>query len=700
MTVSCGSPSATVDVVAPRAAVKPHEITAHGDVRVDDYYWLRERENPEVIAYLEAENEYTEAVMASTASLRDELYQEMRGRIDEDDTSVPYLFNGYTYWTRYTEGSEYPVHLRRRAVDGAEEEVLLDVNVVAEGHPFTSVRSRQVSPDNRWMAWAVDHQGRRKYDLRFRNLETGEDLDEVLEEVTGNVAWAADSRTIFFAKQDPDTLRSAEIYRYVVGSGQEPELVFFEEDTEFSVFVSPSKSREYLFIISSQTMRTEYRVLRADDPKGTFEVFLPRRDDHEYFLDHYGDRFFVRSNRDGKNYGLFSTPTRDWSESGWATVVETRDDVLFDDFEILRNFLVLVERTEGRIDIRVQPWSGGDEFLVEFDEPAYDVYLTANFEFDTDDLRYVYSSPKTPATTYDLNLVSKERTQLKQVQVLGGFDPDDYVVERLQATARDGVAVPVSLVYRKGLEKDGSHPALLYAYGSYGSSTDAGFRSVELSLIDRGFVYAIAHIRGGQEKGYGWYEDGKLLRKKNTFTDFIDVGQFLVDHGYTQADRLYGRGGSAGGLLMGAVYNMRPDLFRGLLAGVPFVDVVTTMLDASIPLTTFEYDEWGDPNEKESYDYMLSYSPYDQVTEKDHTNLFVTTGLHDSQVQYWEPAKWVAKLRVMDQGDNRILLKTNMEAGHGGASGRFQRLEERAWEYAFVLDTLPDGVDASLPADR
>ena len=698
MTVSCGSPSTIEEALAPRAAVKPHELTVHGETRVDDYYWLRERENPEVIAYLEAENEYTEEVMASTASLRDELYEEMRARIDEDDTSVPYLFNGYRYWTRYDEGSEYPVHMRRRDADDASDEVLLDVNVVAKGHSFTSVRSRQVSPDNRWMAWAVDHQGRRKYDLHFRDLRSGEDLDEKLEDVTGNVVWAADSRTIFFAKQDPQTLRSASIYRYVVGSGADPELVYFEDDTEFSVYVSPSKSREYVFLISSQTLRTEYRILRADDPTGEFGVFLPRRDDHEYYLDHYGDRFFVRSNRDGKNFGLFSTPVDDWSEASWSPVVETRDDVLLDDFEILRDFLVLTERTEGRIDLRVSPWSGADDFLVEFDEPAYDVYLSANFEFDTDALRYVYSSPKTPDSTYDLDLRTGERTLLKQEPVLGGFDPDDYVVERLQATARDGELVPVSLVYRKGLEKDGSNPTLLYAYGSYGSSTDAGFRSVELSLIDRGFVYAIAHVRGGQEKGYGWYEDGKLLRKKNTFTDFVDVAEFLVEQGYTRADRLYGRGGSAGGLLMGAVFNMRPDLFRGLLAVVPFVDVVTTMLDESIPLTTFEYDEWGNPNEKEFYDYMLSYSPYDQVVERDHTNLFVATGLHDSQVQYWEPAKWVAKLRVMDQGDNRILLRTNMEAGHGGASGRFQRLEERAWEYAFVLDTLPDGVDASLPS--
>ena len=698
MTVSCATRSTSEEPVAPRAAVKPHELTAHGETRVDDYYWLREREDPEVIAYLEAENEYTEAVMASTATLRDELYEEMRGRIDEDDTSVPYLFNGYSYWTRFDEGSEYPVHLRRRDVEGAEDEVLLDVNLVAEGHPFTSVRSRQVSPDNRWMAWAVDHQGRRKYDLQFRDLETGEDLEEVLEDVTGNLAWAADSRTIFFTKQDPQTLRSAYVYRYVVGSGQEPELVYFEDDAEFSVYVSPSKSREYLFIISSQTLRTEFQVLRADDPNGSFEVFLPRRDDHEYYLDHYGDRFFVRSNRDGKNYGLFSTPVSDWSEAGWTTVVENRPDVLFDDFEILRNYLVLVERTEGRIDVRVQPWSGDAEFLVEFDEPAYDVYLTANLEFDTDELRYVYSSLKTPDTTYDLNLRTKKRTMLKQEQVLGGFDPDNYVVERLQAPARDGVSVPVSLVYRKGLVRDGSSPALLHAYGSYGSSSDAGFRSVELSLIDRGFVFAIAHVRGGQEKGYGWYEDGKLLRKKNTFTDYVDVAEFLVDQNYTRPDRLYGRGGSAGGLLMGAVYNMRPGLFRGLLAAVPFVDVVTTMLDDSIPLTTFEYDEWGNPNEKQDYDYMLSYSPYDQVTRQDYTNLFVTTGLHDSQVQYWEPAKWVAKLRVMDQGDNRILLKTNLDAGHGGASGRFQRLEERAWEFAFILDTLPDGVDVSPPS--
>ena len=675
---------------APIAAKKPHELTAHGETRVDDYYWLRERENQEVIAYLEAENVYTEAVMAGTDTLRDELFQEMRSRVAEDDTSVPYSYNGYFYSTRFLAGKEYPVYLRQKGSLDAPEETLLDVNKVAEGNPFTSVRGRQVSPDNRLMAWAVDHQGRRKYALHFRDLKSGRDLDDQIEDVTGNVVWAADSKTVFFTQQDPATLRADRVFRYVLGSGAAPELVFKEDDEEFSVYLSPSKSREYIFLISSQTLRTEVRVLRADRPMEEPAVFLSRRDDHEYYLDHHQGRFYIRSNREGKNFALYSTPVSATTESRWQEVVAHREDVLLEDFEILRDFLVLSERTDGRIDLRVRRWKDGEEYLVDFDEVAYDAGLSANFEFDTDVLRYVYESPKTPDTTYELNLVTQERTQLKQLPV-PGFNPDDYVVERLSATARDGVEVPVSVVYRKDLVKDGSAPALLYAYGSYGSSSDAGFRIPELSLVDRGFIYATAHIRGGQEKGYGWYEDGKLLNKMNSFTDFIDVGEFLVEQKFTSSDRMFARGGSAGGLLMGVVYNLRSDLFRGVLAGVPFVDVITTMLDASIPLTTFEYDEWGDPNERAYYDYMLSYSPYDQVSEKAYTNLFVTTGLHDSQVQYWEPAKWVAKLRAHAQGDERILLRTDMEAGHGGASGRFSRLEDLAWEFAFAIDLLPEG---------
>ncbi len=674
----------------PIAAKKPHELTAHDDTRVDDYYWLRERENPEVISYLKAENAHTEAVMSGTDALRDELFEQMRSRIAEDDTSVPYLFNGYYYSTRFETGQEYPVHVRQKGALDAAEELLVDVNVEAEGHSFTSVRGRQVSPDNRIMAWAIDHQGRRKYTLRFRDLVSGKDLEEQIENVTGNVAWAADSKTVLFTQQDPATLRSDRVFRYMLGSGAEPELVFTEEDEEFSVFVSPSKSRAYMFIVSSQTLRSEVRVVPADEPTAEPQVFLPRRDDHEYYLDHHEDRFYIRSSREGKNFALYSTPVTATEESNWREVVAHRADVLLEDFEILRDFLVLSERTEGRIDLRVKRWQDGEEFLVDFDEAAYDAGLSANFEFDTDVLRYVYESPKTPDTTYDLNLVTKERTELKQLPV-PGFDSDDYAVERLSATARDGVEVPVSVLYRKDLVKDGTAPALLYAYGSYGSSSDAGFRIPELTLVDRGFVFVIAHIRGGQEKGYAWYEDGKLLNKMNTFTDFIDVGDFLVEQKFTSADRLFARGGSAGGLLMGVVYNLRPDLFKGVLAGVPFVDVVTTMLDSSIPLTTFEYDEWGDPNEREYYDYMLSYSPYDQVSKKQYTNLFVTTGLHDSQVQYWEPAKWVAKLRTHAEGDSQILLRTNMEAGHGGASGRFSRIEELAWEYAFVLNLVPEG---------
>jgi len=677
------------EITPPVAKVVPHQLEMHGHVRTDNYYWLRERENPEVIAYLEAENAYTEAMMAHTEGLQEALFEEIVGRIKQTDLSVPYFRHGYYYYTRMEEGKEYPIYARKQGSLEAEEEVLIDVNQLAGGHGFTSVSFPAVSSEGNIIAFAHDTVGRRFYNIRFKNLDTGEYLEDEIPSVTSNIAWANDNRTVFYGRQDPGTLRRYQIYRHVLGTDPaDDELVYQEDDVEFSCYVTKTKTDGYIIIGSSQTLSNEYRYLDADDPDGDFTLFMAREPDHEYSIDHFGDYFYVTTNWRAENNRLMRTPVDRTAKQYWEEVIAHRDDVLLLGFDVFRDHMVVVERKDGLLQIRIRPWSGGDEHYLDFGEPAYAAYPTGNPEIDTEVLRYRYSSLTTPSSVYDYNMRTREKTLLKQDEVLGGYDPADYVSERLYAPARDGVRVPVSIVYRKGTEKDGDNPLLLYAYGSYGSSMDAGFSSVRLSLLDRGFVYAIAHIRGGMEMGRWWYEDGKLFNKKNTFTDFIDVAEFLVAEGYTSPELMFAQGGSAGGLLMGAVYNMRPDLFKGILALVPWVDVVTTMLDASIPLTTSEYDEWGDPNEEGYYWYMLSYSPYDNVEAKDYTNMLVTTGLHDSQVQYFEPAKWVAKLRALKTDDNRLLLKTNMEAGHGGASGRYQRYRDVAFQYAFMLDLL------------
>lgn len=674
----------------PEAKIEPTTLETHGDVRADDYFWLRDRENPEVIAYLEAENAYTEVMTAHFKDLSDALFEEMKGRIKEDDSSVPYRKGDYWYYTRFETGKEYPIYARRKGSMEADEELMLDVNALAEelGTAFLQVSGVRVSPDAKYMAFAADTMGRRIYTVHFKNLETDAFFPETIDNVTPNFEWANDNRTVFYTKQDPGTLRWYQIYRHTVGTDPAGDVLVFEEaDEEYLSFVQRTKSDEYLLIGSSQTVSNEYHFLDADDPTGAFEVILPRQRGLEYSVDHYGDHFYIHTNADGAtNFKLMRTPVAAPSMDAWEEVIPHREDVLLTGFEIFKDYLVLVERSEALTHMQVRPWQGGEAYYLDFGEPAYLAYLSTNVEFDTPVLRFGYTSMTTPTTYYDFHMGTREKTLLKETEVLGGFDKRNYVTERLWAEARDGTRVPISLVYHKDTPIDGTAPLLLYGYGSYGNSIDASFSSTSLSLVDRGFIYAIAHIRGGQEMGRPWYEDGKLMNKKNTFTDFIDCAEYLVEAGYADPERLFARGGSAGGLLMGAVINMRPDLWKGVVAAVPFVDIVTTMLDDTIPLTTFEYDEWGNPNEKDAYEYMLSYSPYDNVEAKEYPNLLVTTGLHDSQVQYWEPAKWVARMRKLKTDDNRLLLKTNMVAGHGGASGRFERIKEIAFEYAFVLD--------------
>jgi oligopeptidase B len=679
--------STTAAPAPPVAKVVPQRLVAHGDVRVDDYYWLKDRDNPEVVAYLTAENAYTDAVMRHTEPLQETVFTEITSRLKPDDASVPYRDDGYYYYTRFEEGKEYPVYCRKQGSVAAAEEVMLDGNALAAGHGFFAVMGWSVSSGNDILAFATDTVGRRIATLQFKNLTTGALLPDTIPEVTGNMTWATDNRTLFYSKQDLATLRSYRVYRHALGSDPAADaLVYEEKDDTYRCWVTRSKSKRYIFIPSTTTLAGEVRFIPADDPTAAPSVILPRERGREYDVEHFGEYFYIRTNDGAKNFRLMKTPVTATSREHWSEVIPPRDDAYLVDFDVFRDHLVAVERRGGLVHIRVIPWSGGGGHELDFGEPAYLAYLDANPELDATVLRYGYTSMTTPRSIYDYDMVTHTRTLLKRDEVVGGFDPASYVTERLQAPARDGVKVPISIVYRKDLVKNGKAPLLLYGYGSYGASMDATFDVARLSLLDRGFVYAIAHVRGGAELGRGWYEDGKLLNKKHTFTDFIDCAEFLTAERYSSPDRMFALGGSAGGLLMGAVYTTRPDLFKGMVAAVPFVDVVTTMLDSSIPLTTAEYDEWGDPNQKAYYDYMLSYSPYDRTTRRAYTNLLVTTGLHDSQVQYWEPAKWVAKLRARKTDSGRVLLRTNMEAGHGGVSGRYRRYHDTALMYAFLLD--------------
>ncbi|GIV60698.1 MAG: oligopeptidase B [Rhodothermaceae bacterium] len=679
--------AATERLTPPDAPRHPVELTHHGVTRIDPYYGLRERDNPEVIAYLEAENAYTEAALAPVKELEDSLFHEILGRIKQDDASVPYRKGDFFYYTRYEPGKEYPILARRRGTLDAPEEILLDVNELAKDHTFYQLGGTAVSDDGRLLAFAADTLGRRLYTVYVKNLETGQLLPETLYPTTGNVVWAADNQTLFYGRQDLETLRSYQILRHRLGTDPAADvLVYQEDDPEFYVRITRSKSDRYLLIAASQTTMDEVRYLDAADPEGAFRVLVPRRRGHEYGVDHAGDFFYIRTNAGGRapNFKLVRAPAEAPEEANWEDVVPHRDDVFLEDFSVFKDFLAVQERADANVRLRVQPLEG-EPRLIAFDEPAYAAMLGTNVAYDTPLLRFVYTSLTTPASTFDYDMRTGERTLLKQEPVLGDFSPEDYVTERLYATASDGTRIPISLVRRRDTPVDGTAPLLLYGYGSYGFSMTPSFSTPRLSLLDRGFIYAVAHVRGGQENGRRWYEEGKLLKKRNTFTDFIAAAEYLVAHRYAHPEKLFAMGRSAGGLLMGAVVNLRPDLFRGVVAGVPFVDVVTTMLDETIPLTTFEYDEWGNPNDSTYFHYMLSYSPYDNVQARAYPAMLVTAGLHDSQVQYWEPAKWVARLRDLKTDDNLLLLKTNMAAGHGGASGRFQRYREIATEYAFLI---------------
>jgi oligopeptidase B len=674
---------------APVATIKPTVLEKFGDVRTDNYFWLNQREDPKVIEYLNQENDYYNTLTAHTKKLQDELFVEMKSRIKEDDESVPYLYNGYYYITRFETGQDYPIYSRKKGSLDAKEEVLFNCNEMAKGHKYFQLSGLSISENNQFATFAMDIVGRRIYTLHVKNLVTGDILADKIENVTGNSTWASDNKTIFYTRQDEKTLRADKIFKHHLGDDAAKDgLVYFEKDETFDVSVYKEKSKKYIVIGSTSTLTSEYRTILAAAPDSEFKIFQKRTRGLEYGISHFGDSFYIVTNKDkATNFKVMKTPENATGKENWQDVIPHRSDVLIEDIEIFKDYLVVTERNNGLNKIRIMPWSGKGEYYLPFDSETYTAYTTTNVDFDTDILRYSYQSMATPSSVIDFNMKTKTKEIKKEQAVLGGkFDKDNYIEERIWAPATDGTKVPISMIYKKGLVKDGNNPLLLYAYGSYGYSMDAYFSSTRLTLLDRGFIFAIAHIRGGEDLGREWYEDGKLLKKINTFTDFIDCSKYVIAQKYTSASHLYAEGGSAGGLLMGAIVNMAPELYHGVIAQVPFVDVMTTMLDESIPLTTGEYDEWGNPNEKEYYDYMRSYSPYDNVKAQDYPNMYVSTGLHDSQVQYWEPAKWVAKLRATKTNDKLLFLDTNMDAGHGGASGRFEALKHLAKEFSFLLD--------------
>lgn len=676
---------------APLAPVQPHTRILHGDTVIDNYYWLNDyfKKGPDsnkVVDYLVAENKYLDTMMGATKPLQEKLFAEMKGRIKEKDESVPVFRNGYYYYSRSEDGKQYYKYCRKKGALDAPEEILLDVDAMADGHQYFAANGFSVSPDNKLLAYSVDTVSRRQYVLHIKNLETGEIYPEAIPHTHGQVAWANDNKTIFYTENNAETLLTEKIKRHTLGSAAGSDAVVYQEkDPSNYIGVERSKSGKYIFIRSGATLSSEYRFADANTPAAAFSVFAPRMKDVLYDIYDDGEQFLVLTNWNAKNFRLMTCPYTATDAAHWKELIPHRADVLLEGADEFKDFLVITERKNGLLQIQVRDKHSGQAHYLDFGEPAYTASTGPNPEFNSGTLRFSYTSLTTPATVYDYNMTTREKKLMKQTEVVGGYNSKDYTTERIYATAKDGTKIPISLVYKNGLVRDGSAPLLLYAYGSYGISTDPTFNSARLSLLNRGFVFAIAHIRGGQEMGRQWYEDGKMMQKKNTFTDFIDCGEYLIAEKFTSKQHLYAQGGSAGGLLMGAIATMRPDLWNGVIAQVPFVDVVNTMLDESIPLTTNEFDEWGNPKEKDAYAYMKSYSPYENVTEKGYPNMLVTTGLHDSQVQYFEPAKWVAKIRALKTNNKILLLHTNMEAGHGGASGRFNYLKEVALNYAFLM---------------
>lgn len=685
------------NIQAPVAEKNPTILTKHGDVRIDNYYWMKlsdeqkmaktpDEHTAKVVAYLEAENKYREQMTSHLQGFQETLFEEIKARIKQDDASVPYKSNGYYYITRYETDQEYPIYARKKDSLDNPEEIMLNVNVLAKPYSYYNISARKVSTDNKILAYGEDTVSRRQYTLRFKNLETGEMLSDNITNTTGTAIWANDNQTIFYTRKD-ESLRSYKIFKHILGTDESADVeVFHEEDDTFNAFVYKTKSDKFIVIGSWATLSQELYTIPADQPNNELTLFQKRERNLEYSISHYGDKWYIRTNKDhAKNFKVMTTDENATDKENWKDLIPHRDDVYVEGLELFTNYMVINERIEGISKMRIMPWNGEDHYI-DFGEAAYTSSPGVNMEFDTEILRVGFTSMTTPSTVYDYNMKSRSLKLMKQQEVIGDFKPNQYESERIMVEARDGARVPVSVVYKKGYKKNGTQPLLLYAYGSYGYSIDPYFSSVRLSLLDRGFGYAIAHIRGGQEMGRDWYENGKFLKKMNTFTDFIDVGDYLVNNKYAAKNHLYAMGGSAGGMLMGGIANMRPDLWNGIVAAVPFVDVVTTMLDDTIPLTTGEYDEWGNPNDEIYYRYMKSYSPIDNVEAKDYPSILITTGYHDSQVQYWEPAKWISKLRDLKTDNNPLMMYCNMDTGHGGASGRFQKYKEVAMEYAYLLD--------------
>ncbi|MBS9774237.1 MAG: S9 family peptidase [Tenacibaculum sp.] len=696
---SCKDEKMKKNIKPPVAEKIAEKLEIHGDVRVDNYFWMRlsdkqknaenkDEQTQKVYDYLTAENEYYNEMTSHTKDFQEILFQEMKGRIKEDDESVPYKKDGYFYITRFEKGGQYPIYSRKKESLENEEEIMFNVNDEAKGYDYFQLGGLSVSTNNNLVAFAVDKVSRRQYTIQIKNIETGEIYPDKIENTTGGSVWANDNKTLFYSKKDPVTLRSSKIYKHILGTdSSKDELIYEEKDETFNTFVTKSKTKEYIVIGSSSTVSDEYQVLDADNPNGKLHIIQPRERDLEYSIAHYGDYFYILTNKDGAtNFKLMKTPINKTTKDNWVDVIPHRKDTFLEDVSIFKDYLVIEEKNNGLEKIRIKKWDNSADYYLPFDEETYSAEVLSNSEFDTDVVRYSYNSMTTPASVIDFNMETQEKEIKKEQEVLGGkFDKNNYTSKRVWVTARDGKKVAMSLVYRKDTKIDKNTPVLQYAYGSYGYTIPDSFSTTRLSLLDRGFVYALAHIRGSQYLGREWYEDGKMLNKKNTFNDFVDCSKYLIENNYTSPEHLYAMGGSAGGLLMGAVINMNPELYNGVIAAVPFVDVVSTMLDESIPLTTGEFDEWGNPKNKEYYDYIKSYSPYDQVEAKEYPNMLVTTGLHDSQVQYWEPAKWVAKLRELKTDNNLLFLDTDMKTGHGGASGRFDALKETAKDYTFLL---------------